>query len=451
MYVIYPELFLGFSIMILLIFGIKYCTVKPAIGICIISLILLVSTGYPDFGVYFGSGFQFNSWVYICKGALLLGGLSILIMAKPTQSEIPILILLVLLGSIILVSANNLLNVYICLELQTLAIFILVAKRRGSIVSAEGGLKYFVLGALSSGLYLFGTGVIYAYSGSIDFAVINTAFTFNELLNLGKSLITVALLFKLAVAPFHFWAPDVYEGASLNIVALLVIVPKIAIFAVIVQLWPDPQILVLGSMLSMIIGGIGAINQTKIKRLFAYSGILNMGFIIAGLSLSSFEGVQASLIYLIIYLITAVLGFSVLSLFNKERLTLELVIGLSRHNSVVAYLWGITFFSFAGIPPLLGFFAKWIILLSIIRENYTLLAIVAVVSSVVAGVYYVRLVMLAYFKGKQNNSAWFAVLGFQAPKYSFSLLIGISSYLILLGIICPNLILEITKWGVYLI
>jgi len=135
---------------------------------------------------------------------LLLGGLSILIMAKPTQSEIPILILLVLLGSIILVSANNLLNVYICLELQTLAIFILVAKRRGSIVSAEGGLKYFVLGALSSGLYLFGTGVIYAYSGSIDFAVINTAFTFNELLNLGKSLITVALLFKLAVAPFHF-------------------------------------------------------------------------------------------------------------------------------------------------------------------------------------------------------------------------------------------------------
>jgi len=234
-------------------------------------------------------------------------------------------------------------------------------------------------------------------------------------------------------------------------VALLVIVPKIAIFAVIVQLWPDPQILVLGSMLSMIIGGIGAINQTKIKRLFAYSGILNMGFIIAGLSLSSFEGVQASLIYLIIYLITAVLGFSVLSLFNKERLTLELVIGLSRHNSVVAYLWGITFFSFAGIPPLLGFFAKWIILLSIIRENYTLLAIVAVVSSVVAGVYYVRLVMLAYFKGKQNNSAWFAVLGFQAPKYSFSLLIGISSYLILLGIICPNLILEITKWGVYLI
>ena len=186
---------------------------------------------------------------------------------------------------------------------------------------------------------------------------------------------------------------------------MLVTVPKIAIFAVVIKLPFNDRILLGVALLSVVVSAIGAINQSKIKRLFAYSGVLNMGLIAVGLSLGTFEGVQFSLFYLLIYIATAILGFSILSLFNKERLTLEFVVGMSRYNPTFAFLWALTFFSFAGIPPLLGFLGKWVILLSAIKEGYYLTTLIVLIFSVVAGIYYTRIIMVAYFYEGQKDFA----------------------------------------------
>jgi len=266
----------------------------------------------------------------------------------------PILILIVAFSSLLLVSSINWLSIYLALELQTLTLFILAALKRDSSYSTEAGLKYFVLGALSSGIFLFGCALLYGLTGETSIQGINSILT----ADVGKVLITISLLFKLSAAPFHMWAPDVYDGSPTTITALLAIVPKVGVFSILIQIGPVTNVVLLCAVFSIIYGALGALNQTKIKRLLAYSGITHMGFILFGVAIGSFESIQATLIYLIIYVIMGICSFSIiLSLKLTKDLIVELS-GLSRENPVIAFTLALTFLSTAGVPPLAGFLSK---------------------------------------------------------------------------------------------
>lgn len=298
-----------------------------------------------------------------------------------------------MLGSLLLVSSVNWFSIYLALELQALTLFILVAIKKNSAYSAEAGLKYFVLGAVSSGVFLFGCALLYGVSGEMSIQGVNSVL----IGDMGKIWITVSLLFKLSVAPFHMWAPDVYEGAPTITTALLAIMPKIGVFFVLVQVGLVSNVVLFCGVLSVIYGAIGALNQTKMKRLLAYSGIGHLGFILLGVAIGSFESIQASLVYIIIYFIMSICGFSVLLFLRLTRSLIIEVSGLFRENVVIGLTLGLTFLSTAGIPPLAGFLGKWFILLSGISSGYYLICMVIVVASVIGGVYYVRVVQIIYF------------------------------------------------------
>ena len=251
-------------------------------------------------------------------------------------------------------SSVNWLSIYLAMELQTLTLFILAAIKRDSAYSTEAGLKYFVLGAVSSGLFLFGCALLYGVSGEISIQGINSVLT----TDVGKILITVSLLFKLSAAPFHMWAPDVYEGAPTITTALLATVPKVAVFSILVQIGPVINVVLVCALLSIIYGSVGALNQTKIKRLLAYSGIGHMGFMLFGVAIGSFESIQASLIYMIVYVIMSVCSFSIILFLNFTKNLIIEVSGLSRDNPVTAFTLGLIFLSTAGVPPLAGFLSK---------------------------------------------------------------------------------------------
>ena len=235
-----------------------------------------------------------------------------------------------------------------------MTLFILAALKKDSAYGTEAGLKYFVLGAVSSGLFLFGCALLYGLTGETSIQGINSVLT----ADVGKILITISLLFKLSAAPFHMWAPDVYDGAPTPTTALLATVPKVGVFSILVQIGPVTNVILICGVLSIIYGAIGALNQTKIKRLLAYSGIGHMGFILFGIAIGTFESIQASLIYMVIYIIMSICGFSViLSLKLAKALIIE-VGGLSRDNPTLALTLALTFLSTAGIPPLAGFLGK---------------------------------------------------------------------------------------------
>lgn len=394
-----------------------------------------------------------NSWIIVSKILIIIGSISILLMGsgethlpalRAGYQSSPILVLIVALSSLLLVSSINWLSIYLAIELQTLSLFILAALKRDSAYSTEAGLKYFVLGTVSSGLFLFGCALLYGLTGETSIQGINSAVG----TDVGKILITISLLFKLSAAPFHMWAPDVYEGAPTTTTALLATVPKIGVFSILVQIGPVTNVVLVCAVLSIVYGAIGALNQTKIKRLLAYSGIGHMGFILFGLAIGSFESIQASLIYMVIYVIITICSFSIiLSLKLAKDLIVE-VGGLSRDNPVIALTLALAFLSTAGIPPLAGFLSKWLILLSGISNGYYLICIIAVISSVIAGVYYVRLVQIIYFQADYPILIWQKLLRPQAAlrrvDFSKSVVAGLTFFLILFLMISPNFLLQIT-------
>ena len=333
------------------------------------------------------------------KGVLVISCASLLLLFSYKSQEKEggdswiMLVLIVLLGSLLLVSSVNWLSIYLALELQTLTLFILVAQKKNSAYSTEAGLKYFVLGAISSGLFLFGCTLLYGVSGETSIQGINSVL----IGDVGKICITASLLFKLSVVPFHMWAPDVYEGVPTITTALLAIMPKIGVFSVLVLVGLISNVVLFCGVLSIIYGAIGALNQTKIKRLLAYSGIGHMGFLLFGVAIGSFESIQASLVYIVLYVIMSVCGFSVFVSLKLTRALIIEVSSLSRENFVLALTLALTFLSIAGIPPLAGFLGKWLILLSGMASGYYLICMAIVVASVIAGVYYVRVVQIIYF------------------------------------------------------
>ena len=450
-----PEILLSIVILSLVLYGINLSTLKISIGMLFIIGVAISFNGTDSFDIsqaswpcYISNGLLMtNSWIILSKIIIIIGSISILlmgtgetIMSRPHQSS-PILILMITLSSLLLVSSVNWLSIYLAIELQTLTLFILVALKRDSAFGTEAGLKYFVLGAVSSGLFLFGCALLYGLTGETSIQGINSMLE----ADVGKILITISLLFKLSAAPFHMWAPDVYEGAPTTITALLATVPKVGVFSILVQIGPVTNIVLVCAVLSIIYGAIGGLNQTKIKRLLAYSGISHMGFILFGIAIGTFEGIQASLIYMVIYVIMSICSFSIiLSLKLTKDLIIE-VSGLSRDNPVIAFTLALTFLSIAGVPPLAGFLSKWLVLLSGISSGYYLICIIAVISSVIAAVYYVRLVQIIYFQVDYSILIWQKVLK-KEKKINLrkSLLIGFTFFLILFLIFYPNFLLQIT-------
>lgn len=466
--ILYPEILLSIIILGLVIYGIKLSTLKISISFLFIVGVLICfhpSNSIFSFHVFdalqLSNGLlSINNWIILIKLIIIIGSISILLMSSLEDKTSPVLILIIALSSLLLVSSINWLSLYLTLELQTLSLFILVALKRDSAYSTEAGLKFFVLGALSSGLFLFGCVLLYGLTGETSIQgisqganIINYEENFLFILlsgEVGKIFITISLLFKLSAAPFHMWAPDVYEGAPTTITALLATIPKIAGFAILVQIGPIANVILICAVLSIIYGSIGALNQTKIMRLFAYSGISHIGFILFGIAIGSFEGLQASLIYMIIYIIMSICSFSIILSLNLYKGLLIELGGLSRDNPVLAITLTLTFLSIAGIPPLAGFFSKWLILLSGISGGYYLISLIVVICSVIAGVYYVRLVKIINFQTDYPLLIWRKVLNkrnsnfFDRLDFKKSLLIGVSFFFILFLMASPNLLLQLT-------
>lgn len=402
----------------------------------------LLKFSFYFFLVFFYFFFFELEWAKIF---VLVGGLAVLLLLGPKKEEqidIPILNLIVVLGIFCLISSKNWLSVYLAIELSTLCFFVLIA--RGSGYSAEAGLKYFVLGALSSGLFLFGCALLCGTGGSVYFSYIELLFNSKQSFSdvcvpIGYLLIIAALFFKLSVAPFHMWVPDVYEGAPTKTIVLLAIVPKIGIFSLLFSIGLPISFFFIGVVFSLLVGALGALNQTRIKRLLAYSGIGHMGFLLWGLVNGSFESLQASLVYLFIYVIMTICAFSIILSFNVYKNLLIEFSGLSRFLPFLSMTFGVVFFSIAGIPPFAGFLGKWVVLLSGVLSKSFFIFFFAVFCSVIAGVYYVRIVKILFF---QKNSFFLIVTKVlkKEPKLNFKrvFLIGLCVYFILFLFFSPH-------------
>lgn len=446
---IFPELLLSLGVLILIVYGLRGPIFKVSIVMLILIFYISICWGEESmFVVNYGvNGLLLSSiWVDLLKGMLVIACFSLLIMynykseKREGANSWVLLVLIVLLGTLLLVSSVNWLSIYLALELQTLTLFILVAKKKNSVYSIEAGLKYFVLGAVSSGLFLFGCALLYGVSGEMSIQGINLLL----IGDMGKILITVSLLFKLSAAPFHMWAPDVYEGAPTITTALLVIVPKIGVFSVLVQIGLVSNVVLFCGVLSIIYGAIGALNQTKIKRLLAYSGIGHMGFLLFGVGIGSFESIQASLVYIIIYLIMSICVFLVLLSLKLIRVLIIEVSSLSRENPIMALTLALTFLSTAGIPPLVGFLGKWLILLSGVSSGYYLISMMVVVVSVIAGVYYVRVVQIIYFSS-YYLLIWQKVIDrLEGINLRKSVFLGGIFFIVLFLMVLPNWVLQMT-------
>jgi NADH-quinone oxidoreductase subunit N len=326
--------------------------------------------------------------------------------------EYPILVMLASVGMMMMISANDLISLYVGLELQSLSLYVVAAIDRDSARSSEAGLKYFVLGALSSGMLLYGASLVYGFTGTTTFPEIAAALNASGSslgLVFGLVFIIAGLAFKVSAVPFHMWTPDVYEGAPTPVTAFFAAAPKIAAMALFVRVMISPfaavvqdwqQILVFVSIASMVLGAFAAIGQNNIKRLLAYSSIGHMGFALVGLASGSQEGAQGVIVYMMIYLISTLGVFACVLAMRRKGQHLEQIsdlAGLAHNNKALAFVFAMLMFSLAGIPPLAGFFGKYFVFLAAVKSGLYALAIIGVVASVVGAYYYLRIVKIIYF------------------------------------------------------
>ena len=461
---ILPEIFISLSIMFLLILGVyKKEGSKLTFNI---SLLVLLITAIITFNETFAIGriTLFNDSVVIdymaslMKIITLLGAFLALIISssylktfKIFKIEYPILILSSVLGMMVMISSNDLMVFYMGLELQSLALYVLATFNRDQLKSSEAGLKYFVLSALSSGLLLYGCSLIYGFSGSTNFNIISNQLNSNEyVLTFGIVFILVGLAFKISAVPFHMWAPDVYQGSPTTVTLFFTMVPKIAALTVFIRFLYVPflnlidqwqMIIVFLSIASMLFGAIAAIGQTNIKRLIAYSSIGHIGYTLAGLATGSNEGIQSSIVYISIYIIMNLALFSCLLMLkrnNEYHEEIEDLSGLSKNHPLLSLSLLIILFSLAGIPPLAGFFAKFYIFKAVLEQSMYFLAIVGLLSTVVAAFYYLRVIKIIYFdkekeKYDQDHNIWL--------KFSLTF----STILILLYFVFPSQLIDVVS------
>ena len=425
---IYSELFLALSIMTLLIVGVfKKNSSILVYNLSIISLLICLALIF-NFPInenveLFKNSYKIDYLSSFTKILLISSGVFVLILSNKyvqiidiNKIEYPILVLSSILGMMVMVSSNDLILFYIGLELQSLSLYVLASFNRDNLLSSESGLKYFVLSALSSGLLLYGCSLIYGFSGSTNFFIIANNLTESSYgLTFGIVFIIVGLAFKISAVPFHMWAPDVYQGSPTSVTAFFAILPKIAALTIFIRVLYVPffnlindwqMIIIFLSIASMLFGSIAAIGQSNLKRLIAYSSIGHMGYALAGLSTGTNQGIQSSITYITIYLFMNLAFFAcilMLRIDNKYFENIEDLSGLSKHHPVLSFSFLIVLFSLAGIPPLAGFFAKFYIFTAVLEQSMYFLAIVGLLSTVIAAYYYLRLIKIIYFDPEKEK------------------------------------------------
>ena len=420
-----PEIVMACGAMVMLMVGVGiYQSERSARivnGFCIAVLALtglIVAMQPPGRTVMFYGSFMVDEYARFLKllaiigsgGALMLS-LNWLSAEKQQRFEYGVLFLLSTLGMMMLISAVDLIALYLGLELMSLPLYVVAASHRDNVKSTEAGLKYFVLGALSSGMLLYGASLIYGFTGTVAFTGIAKATTLGASLGLifGLVFLFVGFCFKISAVPFHMWTPDVYEGAPTPVAAFFAAAPKVAGIAVFVRAtvvaFPGiihewQQIVVFVAIASMMLGAFAAIGQRNIKRLMAYSSIGHMGFALVGLAAGTPEGVQGVLIYISIY-VTMTLGmFACILAMRRDGVFVENIsdlAGLTRTQPTMAFFLAMLLFSLAGIPPLAGFFAKFYVFLAAIKAGLYTLAVIGVLTSVVGAFYYLAIVKVMYF------------------------------------------------------
>jgi NADH-quinone oxidoreductase subunit N len=459
---ILPEIFISLSIMFLLVLGVfkknsSRLIFNISLLVLLITAIITLNETYSINRItLFNNSVVIDHMASLMKIITLIGAFLVLTISsnylkifKILKIEYPILILSSVLGMMVMISSNDLLVFYMGLELQSLALYVLATFNRDQLKSTEAGLKYFVLSALSSGLLLYGCSLIYGFSGSTNFEIIANQLTSDEyVLTFGIVFILVGLAFKISAVPFHMWAPDVYEGSPTSVTLFFTMVPKIAALTVFIRFLYVPflnlidqwqMIIVFLSIASMLFGAIAAIGQTNIKRLIAYSSIGHVGYILAGLATGSNEGIQSSIIYITIYVIMNLALFSCLLMLKRNDQYYEDIddlSGLSKNHPLLSLSLLVILFSLAGIPPLAGFFAKFYIFKTVIEQSMYFLAIVGLLSTVVAAFYYLRIIKIIYFdnekdKYDEDHSLWL--------KFSLTF----STILILLYFIFPSQLIDV--------
>ena len=492
-----PESFLVLASLILLVYGVVYSGSKKSgypiimhglgwlVQISLIFTFLLLVNNPLCNGSLFYNSLVIDSFALFFKGVLCIGALvSVLISLNYVQQEsinafeLLILVLLSTASMLFLVSASDFICMYLAIELQSLCFYVMAGLKRNSEFSTEAGLKYFLLGAFSSGILLFGCSLIYGFTGTTNFLELGKIFTCGaeEVLagissvracELGMVFILVGFLFKLSAVPFHMWAPDVYEGAPTSVTAFFSIVPKVSVLAVFIRLFyegfydlmvPWQQLILFSSIASMILGSLAALSQNKVKRLLAFSSIGHVGYLLIGFCCGTIEGIQALLLYLFVYIIMTMNVFAIIlcplrrdifscndstasgrTITRIERIkyTTDLAM-LAKTNPILASTLTITMFSIAGIPPLAGFYSKAFLMFAAMTSAQYLLAIVGVLTSVVTCFYYIRIVKIMYF---ESPSKWLTFM--QVPKES-SLLLGLTLSFLLFFCIHPTPLFLVT-------
>jgi len=453
--VVLPELILGGGSMVLLMLGVATRRERGEL-ILWLAIILLVLAGIFVAGregttTLFHDSFIVDPFARALKLLTLAGAAVALLMsidywrgAGGVKFEFPVLVLLATTGMLMMISANDLIALYVGLELQSLALYVVAAFQRDSARSSEAGLKYFVLGALSSGMLLYGASLVYGFTGSTDFADIAAAVQpsgANIGLIFGLVFLMAGFAFKISAVPFHMWTPDVYEGAPTPVTAFFAAAPKLAAMAltvrVLITAFPAvtaqwQQIVTFLAIASMALGSFAAIGQTNIKRLMAYSSIGHMGYALVGLAAGTTEGVQGVIIYLAIYLAMTLGTFAcILAMRRNGRMVedIDQLSGLSSTSPLMAFLLAMLLFSLAGIPPLAGFFAKFYVFLAAIHAGLYALAVIGVLLSVVGAYYYLRIVKIMYFDAPAER--------FEPMDMPLAAVLGITGLFILLYFVYP--------------
>ncbi len=418
-----PEVILAIGVLALILVGAwrgdrSYGLVSElAVGLLGVALLSIVLSTHPEASV-FDDAYIDDGFSRFVKGLTLAASLFTILLSTDflrraglDKFEYPILILLATLGMLLLISADNLIALYLGLELMSLALYVVAAFARDDGRASEAGLKYFVLGALSSGMMLYGSSLLYGFAGTISFTGIAAAISGSAPIGVifGLVFVLAGLAFKMSAAPFHMWTPDVYEGAPTPVTAFFASSAKMAAVAITVRItltaFPGitgqwRQIIIFLAIVSTLLGSFAAIGQTNIKRLMAYSSIGHMGFVLIGLSAGTEAGVKGIAIYLAMYSVMTLGAFAAILTMRVEGKPVENIsdlAGLSRRNGATAFFLAMLMFSLAGVPPLGGFFAKYYVLLPAVQAGLYPLAVIGVLASAVAAYYYLRIVKVMYF------------------------------------------------------
>jgi len=420
-----PEIIVIAGAMALLMFGAfsgeQSARTVSWLAVAVLILALIVSQlGGGERRLAFYGMFVTEAFALFMKALVLIGSAVTILLAMHynedqgiARFEFPVLVLLSTVGMMAMISANDLITLYIGLELQNLPLYVVASFNRDSVRSSEAGLKYFVLSALSSGMLLYGISLVYGFTGTTAFADLSSLMasdaTSSAGVIVGVVFVVVGLAFKVSAVPFHMWTPDVYEGAPTPVSMFFALAPKMAALGLFIRFMIAPfgplvgewrQIIVFLSIASMVFGAVAAVAQHNIKRLMAYSSIGHVGYLLIGLAAGTTEGIRGTLVYLAIYLFMNVGAWAVILCMRRQGQMLEEIAdlaGLSRTRPALALAFGIFLFSLAGVPPTAGFFAKLYIFFAAIDAKLAGLAVIGVLASVVSAFYYLRIVKVMYF------------------------------------------------------